>query len=139
MITTVKKHLRRFTIIWSAKEPTDKIYDMCMAGFILKNTLSDHGAVTRGVCVVDANDYLAQVVETSGICMTPEGTIAHEDNGSDMQITPDQHVSMNMWGFTPDFLNELEAGFKVFLEEIPDGEVKGIPASDDCGPAHQSG
>lgn len=104
---------------------TDKIYDMCMAGFILKNTLSDHGAVTRGVCVVDANDYLAQVVETSGICMTPEGTIAHEDNGSDMQITPDQHVSMNMWGFTPDFLNELEAGFKVFLEEIPDGEVKG--------------
>ena len=103
---------------------TDKIYDMCMAGFILKNTLSDHGAVTRGVCVVDANDYLAQVVETSGICMTPEGTIAHEDNGSDMQITPDQHVSMNMWGFTPDFLNELEAGFKVFLEEIPDGEVK---------------
>ena len=103
---------------------TDKIYDMCMAGFILKNTLSDHGAVTRGVCVVDANDYLAQVVETSGICMTPEGTIAHEDNGSDMQITPDQQVSMNMWGFTPDFLNELEAGFKVFLEEIPDGEVK---------------
>lgn len=103
---------------------TNKIYDMCMAGFILKNTLSDHGAVTRGVCVVDANDYLAQVVETSGICMTPEGTIAHEDNGSDRQITPDQHVSMNMWGFTPDFLNELEAGFKVFLEEIPDGEVK---------------
>lgn len=103
---------------------TDKVYDMCMAGFILKNTLSDNGAVTRGVCVVDENEYLAQVVETSGICMTPEGTIAHEDNGSDMEITPDQHVSMNMWGFTPGFLNELETGFKAFLEEIPDGEVK---------------
>ena len=96
--------------------------------------------MTRGVCVVDANDYLAQVVETSGICMTPEGTIAHEDNGSDMQITPDQHVSMNMWGFTPDFLNELEAGFKSIFRGNPGwrGE-KGIPASDDCGPAHQSG
>ena len=102
----------------------DKIYDMCMAGFILKNTLSDHGAVTRGVCVVDDKDYLEQVIETSGICMTSEGSIVHEDNGSDMQITPDQHVSMNMWGFTPNFLNELEVGFKVFLEEIPDGEVK---------------
>lgn len=103
---------------------TDKVYDLCMAGFILKNTLSDNGAVTRGVCMVDAEDYLSQVVETSGIYMTPEGRIAHEDNGSDMVITPDQHVSMNMWGFTPNFLNELETGFKAFLEEIPDGEVK---------------
>ena len=86
---------------------TGKEYDMCMAGFILKNTLSDNGAVTRGVCVVDENDYLAEVVETGGLMMTPEGTIAHEENGSDMVITPDQHVSMNMWGFTPNFLNEL--------------------------------
>lgn len=103
---------------------TDKIYDMCMAGFILKNTLSDNGAVTRGVCVVDNDDHLSQVVETGGIYMTPEGTISHEDNGSDMVITPEQHVSMNMWGFTPEFLNELEDGFKTFLEEIPEGEVK---------------
>ena len=103
---------------------TDKEYDMCMAGFILKNTLSDNGAVTRGVCVVDENDYLTEVVETGGIMMTPEGTIAHEDNGSDMVITPDQHVSMNMWGFTPNFLNELETGFSAFLSEIPEGEVK---------------
>ena len=103
---------------------TDKEYDMCMAGFILKNTLSDNGAVTRGVCVVDENEYLAEVVETGGLMMTPEGTIAHEDNGSDMVITPDQHVSMNMWGFTPNFLNELESGFTAFLSEIPEGEVK---------------
>lgn len=107
-----------------AEHKADKAYDMCMAGFILKNTLSDNGAVTRGVCVVDENDYLARVVETGGICMTPEGRIAHEDNGSDMEITPEQHVSMNMWGFTPDFLNELEAGFRAFLEDIPEGEIK---------------
>lgn len=106
------------------EKTTDKVYDMCMAGFILRNTLSDNGAVTRGVCVVDENDYLTQVVETGGLCMTAEGTIAHEDNGSDMLITPDQHVSMNMWGFTPGFLDELESGFKTFLSEIPEGEVK---------------
>ena len=103
---------------------TDKEYDMCMAGFILKNTLSDNGAVTRGVCVVDENEYLTAVVETGGIMMTPEGTIIHEENGSDMAITPEQHVSMNMWGFTPNFLNELETGFEAFLSEIPEGEVK---------------
>ena len=103
---------------------TDKEYDMCMAGFILKNTLSDNGAVTRGVCVVDENEYLTAVVETGGIMMTPEGTIIHEENGSDMAITPEQHVSMNMWGFTPKFLNELETGFEAFLSEIPEGEVK---------------
>lgn len=103
---------------------TDKEYDMCMAGFILKNTLSDNGAVTRGVCVVDENEYLTAVVETGGIMMTPEGTIIHEENGSDMALTPEQHVSMNMWGFTPNFLNELETGFEAFLSEIPEGEVK---------------
>ena len=81
-------------------DTTGKEYDMCMAGFILKNTLSDNGAVTRGVCVVDDKDYLSEVVETGGLVMTPEGTIAHEDNGSDMVITPDQHVSMNMWGLS---------------------------------------
>lgn len=103
---------------------TGKEYDMCMAGFILKNTLSDNGAVTRGVCVVDENDYLAEVVETGGLMMTPEGTIAHEENGSDMVITPDQHVSMNMWGFTPDFLDELESGFRTFLSEQKEGDIK---------------
>lgn len=86
--------------------------------------MSDNGAVTRGVCVVDENEYLTAVVETGGIMMTPEGTIIHEENGSDMAITPEQHVSMNMWGFTPNFLNELETGFEAFLSEIPEGEVK---------------
>jgi hypothetical protein len=103
---------------------TDKQYDMCMAGFILKNTLSDNGVVTRGVCVVGEDEYLTEVVETGGLRMTPEGTIIHEDNGSDMVITPEQHVSMNMWGFTPDFLNELDTGFTLFLSEISKDEVK---------------
>ena len=108
----------------AGERQSDQTYDMCMAGFILKNTLSENGAVTRGVCVVDEADYLTQVVETGGLRMTADGKIAHDDNGSDMDITPDQHVSMNMWGFTPDFLDELETGFKAFLSDIPEGEVK---------------
>ena len=107
-----------------SESTSDKQYDMCMAGFILKNTLSENGGVTRGVCVVDENDYLTQVVETGGIELTSEGTIAHEDNGRDMVITPEQHVSMNMWGFPPEFLNELETGFVDFLKDIPEDEVK---------------
>ena len=69
------------------------------------------------------NDYLTEVVETGGLMMTAEGTIAHEDNGSDMVITPEQHVSMNS-GALHRFLNELETGFSAFLSEIPEGEVK---------------
>ena len=103
---------------------SDVDYDMCMAGFILKNTLSENGAVTRGVCVVDENEYLAQVVETAGIVLTKEGTIDHEDNGHDMIIVPEQHVSMNMWGFSSEFLNELEGGFVEFLSDLSGDELK---------------
>lgn len=103
---------------------SDVDYDMCMAGFILKNTLSENGAVTRGVCVVDENEYLAQVVETAGIVLTKEGTINHEDNGHDMIIVPEQHVSMNMWGFPSEFLNELEGGFVEFLSDLSGDELK---------------
>lgn len=124
MIIMVKKPLRRFMIIWSAKARRAKNMICVWQALSLRIHWSDNGAVTRGVCVVDENDYLAEVVETGGLMMTPEGTIAHEENGSDMVITPDQHVSMNMWGFTPNFLNELETGFSAFLSEIPEGEVK---------------
>ena len=103
---------------------SDKQYDMCMAGFILKNTLSENGGVTRGVCVVDQNDYLTKVVETGGLQLNTDGTMAYEDNGYDMIITPEQHVSMNMWGFQPEFLAELETGFVEFLKNIPADEIK---------------
>ncbi len=103
---------------------TDVQYDMCMAGFILKNTLSENGGVTRGVCVVDDQEFLTKVVETGGLQLTKEGTMAHEDNGHDMVITPEQHVSMNLWGFPAEFLNELESGFVDFLSNISENEVK---------------
>lgn len=106
------------------EKDADVTYDMCMAGFILKNTLSENGTVTRGVCMVDENEYLSRIVETAGIQMTADGTVIHEDNGTDMVITPEQHVSMNLWGFPAEFIHELELGFTEFLSSIPENEVK---------------
>ena len=87
----------------------------CMAGFVLKNTLSDNGGVTRGICKMDADNNLTEVVETKNIVKTAKGAEA------DGQIlSTESLVSMNMWGLTPDFLHTLEDGFKDFFEkEVP--------------------
>lgn len=100
------------------------IYDMCMAGFVLGNTLSENGTVTRGICQAGEDGCLSTVVETGGLMLNEEGKVVHEDNGSDMEVTVDSLVSMNMWGFTPDFIDELEKGFTEFLKSVPEGDVK---------------
>ena len=84
----------------------------CMAGFVLKNTLSDNGAVTRGICQMDQNGYLQAVHETQGIVKTPDGAQADGRN-----LDPDVIVSMNMWGLTPHFIEMLGEGFQDFLQE----------------------
>ena len=92
----------------------------CMAGFVLKNTLSDNGGVTRGVCKMDGQSNLTEVVETKNIVKTENGA---ETDG--VSIDTDSLVSMNMWGLTPDFLDVLEAGFKEFFEkEVPQNPLK---------------
>ncbi len=98
-------------------------YDICMAGFILGNTLSDNGAVTRGVCVTDEQGNLVGVNETSGIVKTPSGAAVEKD-GVQTPINAGSHVSMNMWGFTPEFLDVLEDGFKAFLGGLKQGDIK---------------
>lgn len=82
----------------------------CMAGFVLKNTLSDFGSVTRGICSVNEDGYLTDIVETYDIVKTAEG--AESRTG---KVDPESPASMNMWGFTPDFLRFLENGFIEFL------------------------
>ena len=84
----------------------------CMAGFVLKNTLSDNGGVTRGICKMDTENNLTEVVETGNIIKTENGA---EADG--VIIDTDSLVSMNMWGFTSDFLEVLEEGFKEFFEK----------------------
>lgn len=100
------------------------VYDMCMGGFILENTLSENGAVTRGVCVVNPDGTLKDVTETYDIEWKGNGLYANDEQGNPVLVDPQQHVSMNMWGLPPAFLEELERGFPEFLDNIKDGDVK---------------
>lgn len=101
----------------------DKAAEFCMAGFILKNTLSENGGVTRGVCQLDADEYLTRVHETSNIVKTADGAAVEEENGL-RPIDPMSYVSMNMWGLTPEFIQMLEKGFVEFFEKIDGNEEK---------------
>jgi hypothetical protein len=106
------------------EHPSDKEFDFCMAGFILGNTLSDNGAVTRGICVMDENGHLSGVNETGGLVKTAAGAGVEDKAGNITAVDAESYVSMNMWGFTPNFLDELESGFAEFLGNIKDGDIK---------------
>ena len=100
-----------------------KKYHFCMAGFVLGNTLSEFGAVTRGVCNVDENDKLINIDETQGIYKNGEHAYT-ESNGPRREIAYTSPVSMNMWGFTPEILTELEKRFAGFLDKLGDNPLK---------------
>lgn len=101
-----------------------EIYDICMGGFVLSNTLSDNGTVTRGVCQVDEEGYLTNVTETYNIQMKEDGLHATDESGAPVTISPSQTVSMNMWGLPASFVQELEKGFPVFLDNLKEGDIK---------------
>ncbi|MDR1722957.1 MAG: nucleotidyltransferase [Tannerella sp.] len=89
----------------------------CMVGFRVGNTLSESGSVARGVCGMDADGYLTTVVERTAIeCI--DGEIQFKDeNGNKVVLDANVPVSMNMWGFTPDYFDYSEEYFKQFLRE----------------------
>lgn len=101
-----------------------ELYDICMGGFVLSNTLSDNGTVTRGVCQVDEEGYLTNVTETYNIQMKEDGLHATDESGAPVTISPSQPVSMNMWGLPASFVQELEKGFPVFLDNLKEGDIK---------------
>jgi hypothetical protein len=96
----------------------------CMAGFILGNTLSENGAVTRGVCKANEQNRLVDILETSGIVPAGDHAIAKNAIGEDVTIGLDNIVSMNMWGFKPGLFASLETGFVDFLSDLGDNELK---------------
>lgn len=106
---------------WLIEDHADNA--ISMAGFILKNTLSDHGGVTRGICKVSAgHTHVTDVMETANIIKTvKEGVVEASADG--VSLNPDSYVSMNMWGFPakesrkPEFLNVLEKEFSIFFEK----------------------
>lgn len=95
----------------------------CMVGFVLKNTLSENGGVTRGICRVNEDRMLADIEETHNIVKTADGAEVREE-GSSRKIDVESEVSMNMWGLTPEFLNVLETGFEEFLEKLEENDQK---------------
>jgi dTDP-glucose pyrophosphorylase len=95
----------------------------CMAGFILGNTLSDNGTVTRGVCRADAG-LLKDIQETSAIIREGDHAAAKDSNGESIKIDLNSVVSMNMWGFQPGIFDALSSGFVDFLSDLPANELK---------------
>ncbi len=94
--------------------------EYCLAGFILKNTLSENGGVTRGICKVDENGYLTEINETKNIIKTEDGAVV---NGIPIDVK--SHVSMNMWGLMPEIIQLLEQGFeRFFAEAVPNDPLK---------------
>ena len=88
----------------------------CMAGYRVGNTLSEHGTVSRGVCATDKMGFLTDVVERTAI-ENKNGHVVYQDNGVDVEIQFETPVSMNMWGFTPEYFTYAEEAFKAFLTE----------------------
>ena len=88
--------------------------DYALVGFTLRNTLSEHGTVARGVCATDASGRLTSIVERLKIEKAGNGA-RYEADGAWHSLTGDELVSMNLWGFTPRLFESLDAGFRRFL------------------------
>lgn len=110
-------------LLRTAEKSTDGVLKLAMAGFRLKNTLSENGTVTRGLCVADENGMLKRVVETRGI-QTQEGRVICDNEDVMALLTLDSIVSMNMWAGTPELFPVLEQGFREFLNKTDGDPLK---------------
>jgi NDP-sugar pyrophosphorylase family protein len=107
--------LRALADFLGRRSASNGVPEYAMVGFPLGNTLSEHGAVSRGVCEVDASGVLVSIVEHTGIQAT--------EVGAGLRYDPATQVSMNCWAFTPEFLPQLDAAWRRFLE-VSGGELK---------------
>ena len=105
-------------------DESSQVYDLCMSGFLLANTLSENGGVTRGVCQIDDDSFLKKVTETYEIQRYGSCISARDESGRPVAVDIGCHVSMNMWGIPASFLDELERGFPEFLAGLKEGDVK---------------
>ena len=113
---------------------TDKIRG-CIASFILNNTLSENGSVSRGICSTDSAGHLTKVVENTKISRKEDGRVVSlMDDGNEVELTGNEAVSMNSWGFMPEMVGELEKLFIEFLQNRGT-ELKSefyLPGAVDC-------
>ncbi len=115
-----------FRVIYDAlsKAQDGERYDYCMVGYQLGNTVTENGSVARGICETDSNHNLTNVVERTRIEKYAGGIHFTEDGENWTDVPAETVVSMNMWGYTPSFLKEIENGFPEFLDQ----EAKKNPA-----------
>ena len=93
----------------------DGKYHYAMVGYRIKNTVTEQGTVSRGVCSYE-NGMLTEIVERTKIGIRPSGEIYFTEDGVDYDLDPETLVSMNLWGFTPSYLEECRARFPRFLD-----------------------
>ena len=99
-------------------------YDYAMVGYEVGNTVTESGTVSRGVCEVGANGMLTSVTERTKVA-TSDGRVYYIEDGEEYELPPSTPVSMNLWGFTPSYVNECRGRLKKFLEEsIPTNPMK---------------
>lgn len=94
----------------------------CMIGFLLKNTMSNNGGVNRGICKIDSDFYLKEVVETKNIKACNDKVIG-EVNKKEVLLNLDDYVSMNMWGFMPNIFERLEKYWSKFLQDMDKDDI----------------
>ena len=107
--------------IGAAERPAREL-DCCMAGYVLGNTLSESGAVTRGICKVDGAGKLCEIRETRGILLR-DGAPCVERDGTLERLDPESAVSMNIWGLPAGFIDYLEEGFPQFLQRLGEEDL----------------
>jgi len=90
------------------------VTDYAMVGYTLRNTLSEHGSVARGICEQQDN-YLKSIIELTNIEPVTEGAKYTAENGQVHSLSGDEVVSLNIWGFTPAVFDQLQGGFSRFL------------------------
>lgn len=108
-----------FRVMYDALQHMPTQGQAAMVGYLLKNTVSENGTVTRGVCRTE-NGWLTGIRETMKIRLFSDGTIADTSGDTVRPLDPDAVVSMNLWGFQPSIFDELETYFHVFLRKIGD-------------------
>jgi Predicted sugar nucleotidyltransferases len=98
--------------------PRDRKGDYSMVGFRVGNTMTENGSVARGVCTTSPEGHLTGVVERTAISYDKDGKIVFTDENGEVQtLEPNTPVSMNLWGFTPDYFEYSDREFKKFLEK----------------------
>lgn len=108
-------YVEAYKYLTSEQQISEKM-QISMVGFVLGNTLSDNGSVTRGLCMVDEDGLLVDIVETYNIFKTGTGAVIRTEE-EEIEVDADSLVSMNMWGLKPEFFEILEKGFADFLEK----------------------